>query len=78
MIGFVICLNKSSHCLDKYHLLKKEWLDNVSLKVSGHEATTMINILLNMLMVMSDYIETADEMKLTLKYFKRYYVKVKS
>ena len=78
MIGAVTCLNKSRHRLDKYHLLKKEWLDKVSLKVSGEEATTIIDILLGMLTDLFDYVETEDEMKLTIKHFKRYYAKVKS
>ena len=53
-------------------------MDKVSLKVSGEEATTIIDILLGMLTDLFDYVETEDEMKLTIKHFKRYYAKVKS
>ena len=64
--------------MDKYQLLKKKWLDKVALKVSGDEAKEIINILLRMLSDLFDYVETEDEMRLTLKHFKRYYTKVKS
>ena len=71
MIGVVICLNKSSHCLDKYHLLKKEWLDKVSVRVSGDIAKGIISILLRMLSDLLDYVETEDETRLTLDHFKK-------
>ena len=78
MMGAVTCLKNSRRQLDKYHLLKKEWLDKVALKVSGDKAKDIINILLRMLSDLFDYVETEDAVRLTLNHFKRYYAKVKS
>ena len=37
IINNVPCFHKSHHRLDKFHLLSKEWKDNVSTKVNGDE-----------------------------------------
>ena len=78
MMEHVPCMYNSRHRLDKYHLLTKEWLDKVALKVSGEEAKTIIKILLNMLSDLFVYVETEAEMNLTLNHFKRYYNSIKS
>ena len=71
MIGSVTCLKRSTNRLDKYHLLKKEWLDKVSVKVSGEEAKSIIDILLRILIDLFGYVETEDETRLTLNHVKR-------
>ena len=52
-------------------------MDRVSLKVSGYEAKTILQILLNMLSDLFDYVEIEAEMCLTLNHFKREYKSVK-
>ena len=78
MMEHVPCMYHSRHRLDKFHLLTKEWLDKVAMKVSGDDAKTIIQILLNMLTDIFEYVETEAEMNLTLNHFKRYYNSIKS
>ena len=50
----------------------------MTLKVSGKEAKTIINNVLGMLTIFFACVDNEDEMKLIIKYFNRYYSKVKS
>ena len=71
------CFNKSHHRLDKFHLLSKEWKDNVSTKLTGDKPKKIIGTLLLMLGDMFDYVESKDEMLCSFNHFDRYYKKVK-
>ena len=53
-------------------------MDRISLKIWGDEAKAILQILLNVLSDLFDYVETEAEMHLILKHFKRYYNSVKS
>ena len=53
-------------------------MNRVSMKISGDEAKAILQIMLNMLSDLFDYVETEAEMYLTLKNFKRYYDSMKS
>ena len=39
------CLRRFHNCLDKYHLLTKEWKNTVEGKVNGDEAKEILSIL---------------------------------
>ena len=42
MIENVHCFSKSHHRLDKFHLLSKEWKDNMSSKVTDDEPKKLL------------------------------------
>ena len=73
MIDSVPCMKKSHHRLDKYHLLNKEWKDNVSTKVTGEKQKKVIGKYFAMLGNIFDYVESEEEMKACFNHFQRYY-----
>ena len=77
MIENVQCLSKSHHRLDKFHLLSKEWKDNVSSKVTGDEPKQIVATLLLMLSDIFDYVESKPEMVCSLNNFDNYYQRIK-
>ena len=77
MIENVQCLSKSHHRLDKFHLLSKEWKDNVSSKVTGDEPKQIVATLLLMLSDIFDYVESKPEMVCSLNNFDKYYQRIK-
>ena len=42
MIHNIPCITKSHHQLDKFHLLNKEWKDNVITKANGDKPKIII------------------------------------
>ena len=77
MIESVPCMKKSHHRLDKFHLLNKEWKDNVSTKVTGDNQKKIIANLFAMLGNIFDYVESNEEMIGCMNHFKAYYNKTK-
>ena len=77
MIENVQCLRKSHHRLDKFHLLSKEWKDNVSSKVTYDEPKNIVTTLLLMLGDIFDYVESKPEMCRSLNNFDKYYQIIK-
>ena len=49
MIHNVPFFNKYHHLLDKFHVLTKEWKDNVTNTITGDEPKTIVGVLLFML-----------------------------
>ena len=78
MIENVHCFSKSHHRLDKFHLLSKEWKDNVSSKLTDDEPKKIANTLLLMLGDMFDYVESKNEMNYSFNNFDKYYRRIKS
>ena len=78
MIENVHCFSKSHHRLDKFHLLSKEWKDNVSSKLTDDEPRKIANTLLLMLGDMFDYVESKNEMNYSFNNFDKYYRRIKS
>ena len=77
MIHNVPCITKLHHQLDKFHLLNKEWKDNVRTKVNGDEPKRIIATLLLMLGNMFNYVETKEEITFSFNHFHTYYKNVK-
>ena len=71
------CLRRSHNRLDKYHLLQKEWLDNVECKVNSKEAKSILHIFKNKVSDLFDYVETVQELDVAFKHYHKYYHGVK-
>ena len=69
-----IYLNKSCHRLDKYHLFTKPWTETVVMKLGKDETVIcMINILKFKISQVFDYVETKDEMHISIRDYETYY-----
>jgi len=68
-------LSKSCNRLDKYHLLTKEWLDNVQCKVDKKDtdAKLILKVLKDKLSRLFDYVETSTELQYSINDYKHYY-----